>query len=255
MLADILESVRRRAERVRADAKRWRSAADTAGPLRPFRDALVAPGLSVIAEVKRRSPSAGDIDSDLDPADLASRYAAGGAAAISVLTEPDHFGARTRDLEQARAGVDLPVLRKDFILEEAQVWESRAMGADAILLITAILDDATLCRLMATADAVGLACLVEVHSPDEADRAVAAGAEIIGVNNRDLTTFRVDLSTAEMVRPSLSSTPVTVAESGVSSPEGAGRMARAGFDAVLVGEAAVRSGDPAAFVAALRAAP
>jgi indole-3-glycerol phosphate synthase len=164
MLADILESVRRRAAQVRADADRWRSAAGVVAETRPFRDALAAPGLSVIAEVKRRSPSAGDIAPDLDPAALASRYRDGGAAAISVLTEPDHFGARPGDLAAVRAAVDLPVLRKDFILEEAQVWESRALGADAILLIVAILDDAALRRLMDTATAVGLTTLVEVHT-------------------------------------------------------------------------------------------
>ncbi len=253
MLAEILDSVRGRAAAVRADADRWRARADQAPPAREFAAALGGPGLSVIAEIKRRSPSAGDIDPGLDPADLARRYRAGGAAAVSVLTEPDHFGARPDDLREVREAVDLPLLRKDFILDEAQVWESRAMGADAVLLIAAILDDPTLRGLMAAAAAAGLACLVEVHSPEEADRAVAAGAGVIGVNNRDLATFRVDLATAEAIRPRLGDAPITVAESGVSSPGGAARMAAAGYDAILVGEAAVRSGDPAGFVASLRA--
>ena len=254
MLEQILESVRARLGDVVRDEEEWRAAAADALPVRDFVGALTTPGLSVIAEVKRRSPSAGAIDVDLDPAELASSYAVGGAAAVSVLTEADHFGALPGDLPAVRSAIGIPVLRKDFILEEAQVWQSRAMGADAVLLIVAILDDATLARLLATAAAAGLASLVEVHTAGEAGRATDAGAGIIGVNNRDLSTFGVDLGTAERIRPLLGSGVVAVAESGVSSVEGAGRMAAAGYDAVLVGAAAVRSGDPAGFVASLRGA-
>ena len=251
MLGPILDSVRTRLDSEIRRHAYWRAAAASAPPARDFGGALAAPGLSVVAEVKRRSPSAGDIDPGLDPAALAMRYAAGGAAAISVVTEPDHFGALPGDLERVRAATEIPVLRKDFILHPAQVWQARAMGADAVLLIAAILDDATLVDLAASAAETGMAALVEVHTADEARRAVDAGAAVIGVNNRDLASFRVDLGTAERLRPVLGDAAVTVAESGVSSPVAAERMRRAGYDAVLVGEAAVRSGDPQAFVASL----
>jgi len=254
MLGPILDSVQARLGAVIAETERHRSAALAAAPARDFAAALAVPGLSIVAEVKRRSPSAGDIDPGLDPGELAGRYAAGGAAAISVLTEPDHFGAHPGDLETARRSVDLPVLRKDFVLHPAQVWQTRAMGADAVLLIAAILDDTTLHDLMEVAEEAGLAALVEVHTPEEATRVRRAGATLIGVNNRDLRTFQVDLAAAERIRPLLGGEVVAVAESGVSSPEGAARMAAAGYDAVLVGEAAVRSGDPAAFVSALGSA-
>jgi len=153
-----------------------------------------------------------------------------------------------------RGAVDVPVLRKDFVLHPAQVWEARAAGADAILLIAAVLDDPALESLLATAVEAGLEALVEAHDAGEADRALRAGARIIGVNNRDLGTFDVDLATAEQMRSALGDGVVTVAESGVSSLEAAARMRRAGYDAILVGEAAVRSPDAAAFVASLREA-
>ena len=254
MLGAILQSVRGRLGPVIEDAERWQSAAAAAPPARDFRSALNASGLSVIAEVKRRSPSAGDIDVALDPVDLAGRYAGGGAAAISVLTEPDHFGAQPGDLEAVRRSVTIPVLRKDFMLHPAQIWQTRALGADAVLLIAAILDDPTLASLMGAAAEAGLAALVEVHTVAEARRAVGVGAELIGVNNRNLATFDVELATAERIRPELGDDAVTVAESGVSSPAAADRMRAAGYDAILVGEAAVRSGAPEAFIAALRGA-
>ena len=171
-----------------------------------------------------------------------------------MLTEPDHFGGSLSDLVDVRSSVGVPVLRKDFIVDEAQVWQARAAGADLVLLIVAILDDPALVRLMTAAAEAGVQTLVEAHTEDEASRAVAAGARIVGVNNRDLTTFTVDLATAERIRPTLGDGVITVAESGVSSPEGARRMADAGYDAILVGEAAVRSGDPTTFVRSLREA-
>lgn len=254
MLEPILASVRARLGGVISAAADWRAAAVAAPPARDFAASLSAPGLSVIGEVKRRSPSAGVLAADLSAAQQAARYAAGGAAAISVLTEQDHFSGSTGDLTAARLAVEVPVLRKDFLLHPAQVWEARAVGADAVLLIAAILDDAALERLLGTAAEAGLAALVEVHTPEEAGRAVSAGAAVVGVNNRDLASFRVDLGTAEEIRPLLPAETVTVAESGMSGPEEAARMAAAGYDAILVGEALVRSGDPGALIAALREA-
>lgn len=248
MLEPIVAEARRRATVVGAREEEWRATAAGSPPARDFVGALRQPGLSVIAEVKRRSPSAGPIAPDLDPGLMASEYAAGGAAALSVLTEPSFFGGSLQDLGAAREATGLPVLRKDFVLDPVQVWESRAVGADAVLLIVAILDDGVLQASLAAAAEAGLAALVEVHLADEARRAVDAGAGLIGVNNRDLSTFRVDPARAESIRPLLPPHVVTVAESGISGPAAARRMAAAGFDAVLVGEAAVRAPDRSAFV-------
>lgn len=209
------------------------------------------PGLSVIAEVKRRSPSKGDLALGLDPATQAELYSAGGAAAVSVLTEPGFFGGSNDDLVAVREACPLPVLRKDFTVSAAQVWEARAIGADAVLLIVAALTDDELLRFLGEAADAGLAALVEVHTGAEAERALAAGATLIGVNNRDLATFTVDLGTAERVAPLLDGV-VRVAESGIGDPQDAARMARAGYDAVLVGESLVRSEDPAGFIGRLR---
>ncbi|MDX1690798.1 MAG: indole-3-glycerol phosphate synthase TrpC [Acidimicrobiia bacterium] len=255
MLDDILRSVRARLDEVRDRTESLREEAVRRGPGLDAAAALTAEGLSVIAEVKRRSPSAGPIDEDLDPTALARAYASGGAAAISVLTEPDHFAGSLDDLETVAAAVEVPVLRKDFVLDPAQIWEARARGADMVLLIVAILEDDALDELLVTAHESGLHALVEAHTEDEARRAVDVGARIIGVNNRDLATFDVDLATAERIRPVLGDDVIAVAESGVSSPDGARRMAEAGYDAILVGEAAVRSGDPVGFVRSLREAP
>ncbi len=154
------------------------------------------------AEIKRRSPSRGPLAPDLDPAVLATAYEAGGAAAISVLTEPEFFAGSTADLQAAAASVTIPVLRKDFVLHPAQVWESRAIGADAVLLIVAVLDDETLSHLIATAGEAGIETLVEIHDEAEATRALAAGARVIGVNARKLATFEVDLKVAERLAES-----------------------------------------------------
>ncbi|MBU1865409.1 MAG: indole-3-glycerol phosphate synthase TrpC [Actinobacteria bacterium] len=252
MLDGIVASVRARLAPVVAAIDDLRDAALATPAPRDLEAALRVPDLSVIAEIKRRSPSRGVIDAGLIPAQRAAAYQKGGAAAVSVLTEPDHFSGSLTDLAAVRKAVGVPVLRKDFLLHPAQVWESRASGADAVLLIVAILDDRRLADLLATAERAGLAALVEVHDEAEAERARNAGARIIGVNNRDLATFTVDPATAERVRPLLEGGVVAVAESGVSDPAGAARMADAGYDAILVGEAAVRSGDPAGFVASLR---
>lgn len=229
-----------------------RAAASLAPPPRGFAQSLAQPGLSVIAEVKRRSPSKGPIDPSLNPGALAAAYERGGAAAVSVLTEADHFGALPGDLATVRGAVALPVLRKDFVLHPAQVWETRAMGADAVLLIAAVLSDAELAAAMDTARESGLDALVEVHDANEARRVADLGAALVGVNNRNLQTFAVDVSTAESLRRLLPDGCIAVAESGIDSADTASRMAAAGYDAVLVGEAAVRHSDPATFVASLR---
>lgn len=211
-------------------------------------------GLGVIAEIKRRSPSRGDLLADLDPAALGAAYEAGGATCLSVLTDREFFGGSPADLRAARAAVGVPVLRKDFTVVAADVCDARLMGADAVLLIAAALDDAELADLHALAGDVGLDALVEVHDEAELDRALAVGATLVGVNQRDLVTFAVDHERAVRVGGALPAGVVRVAESGVRGPADAAALAAAGFDAVLVGESLVTSGDPAAAVAALRGA-
>jgi indole-3-glycerol phosphate synthase len=252
MLQPILDSVRAALGPIVARRGEWEERARAAGPGRDFAGALAAPGLSVVAEIKRRSPSAGPIDEFLDPAVRARKYQEGGAAALSVLTEPEHFGGSLDDLAAAREGTMLPALRKDFMLHPAQVWQSAALGADAVLLIVAALADADLALLLETASEAGVAALVEVRTAAEARRAAVHRPRLIGVNNRDLGTFQVDLGTAERLRELLPDGAVTVAESGVSDPAGAARMRAAGYDAILVGEALVRAPDPAELVARLR---
>jgi indole-3-glycerol phosphate synthase len=207
---------------------------------RDFAAALRASGLSVISEIKRASPSVGFI-SDADPAEWAARYEAEGASCLSVLTEPDRFKGSLEDLAAARDRVALPVIRKDFTVDEAQVLESGAR-ADAVLLIAALFDPASLARYISLAVELGLTPLVEVHDEAEADLALETGAQVIGVNNRDLRDFTVDLATFERLAPRLAGATL-VAESGVKTPEDGRRLRDAGADAVLVGEAAMR--DPA----------
>jgi len=229
------------------------AAARAAPPPRSLAAALAADGLQVIAEVKRRSPSAGALAPDLKPSRQVGEYIAGGAAAISVLTEPEFFAGSLDDLRAVRASVDVPVLRKDFILDTVQIAEAKIAGADAILLIVAALERSQMLMLLAAAHNLGLEALVEAHSEAELEVADDCGADVVGINNRDLATFVTDIGVAETLGPRVTTT-VKVAESGVSSPAGAARMAAAGFDAILVGEALVRSSDPAALVASLRAA-
>jgi indole-3-glycerol phosphate synthase len=211
---------------------------------------LRAPGSSVIAEVKRRSPSKGELAEIPDPAALAQLYAAGGAAVISVLTEGRRFGGSLGDLRAVRSAVDLPLLRKDFVVDPYQVLESRAAGADLVLLIVAALDDETLRRLHDLAGELGLTVLVEVHDEAEAARAVDLGAELVGVNARNLKSLEVDPDTFGRLAPLLSDR-VLVAESGISSPVEVKRYAAEGARAVLVGEALVRDGDPEGAVRAM----
>jgi indole-3-glycerol phosphate synthase len=254
VLDKILQSADERADVADGRLDSLVAAAATAGPLRSFASAISAPGLSVIAEIKRRSPSAGDIDRDLDPVSVALRYEAGGADAISVLTEPDFFGGSLDDMMAVREAVAVPVLRKDFTRSASQIWEARGAGADAVLLIVATLSEAKLRELVAVAHDVGVDVIVEAHSIQEVAVAADSGAGIIGVNNRDLRTFVTDLSVAEEAASFLPDDVIAIGESGVSDVEGAERMASAGYDAILVGEALVRSDDPATLVAALKGA-
>jgi indole-3-glycerol phosphate synthase len=207
---------------------------------RDFAAVLKAPGLSVISEIKRASPSVGFI-SDADPAKWAARYEAEGASCLSVLTEPDRFKGSLEDLDAARDRVALPVIRKDFTVDEAQVLEA-GTRADAVLLIAALFDAAALARYISLAVELDLTPLVEIHDEAEADLALESGAQVIGVNNRDLRDFTVDLATTERLAPRLAGATL-VAESGVKTPEDGRRLRDSGADAVLVGEAAMR--DPA----------
>ena len=221
-------------------------------PPRAFRDALAGPGISVIAEVKRRSPSKGDLAPDVVPAVLAKAYEAAGAACLSVLTDREFFGGSVDDLAEARAAVDLPVLRKDFTVSERDVCDTRLMGGDAVLLIVAALTDEELARFLGLARELGLAAVVEAYDGSEVDRAVAAGADLVGVNQRDLRTFEVDPDRAEQLAARIPDGVVRVAESGIRDPADLRRLAGAGYDAVLVGESLVTAPDPAAALRALR---
>lgn len=249
ILDEIVAAHRRVAADDQRDADRLlEAAAAVPGGTRDFRAALAAPGLSVIAEVKRRSPSRGDLAPGLDPALLAKSYAEGGAAALSVLTDGRYFGGSSGDLAAARAACELPALRKDFTVDARDVADARMMGADAVLLIVAVLTDEELARFLALAADLGLAALVEVHDDGELDRALAAGADVVGVNQRDLRTFDVDRTLAARLVARMPPSVVTVAESGIRTradvPEG--------VDAVLVGESLVTSPDPTAAIRELR---
>ena len=215
---------------------------------------MADPDLSIISEVKRRSPSKGDLFADLDPALLARTYADGGASCLSVLTDEQYFGGSREDLRAARRAVDLPVLRKDFTVSALDVADARLMGADAVLLIVSALDDHELKDFHDLATQIGLDVLVEVHDEAELERAVAIGASLIGVNQRDLVTFQVDTDRAVRVASSMPEGVVRVAESGVRGPEDAARLREAGYHALLVGEALVLSGDPAIAISELRSA-
>ncbi len=218
-------------------------------PARGFVDALR--GGRVIAEMKRRSPSGGALRDDLDPARVAAGYAWAGAAALSVLTDGPDFGGSLDDLVAARGAVSIPVLRKDFTVDPVQIAEARVAGADAVLLIVAVLDRDALQACLDAAQRVGLDALVEVHDEGEARRAVESGARCIGVNNRDLRTLRTDLDTFARVRAGIPEDVVCVAESGVRTAEDVTRLVGEGADAVLVGETLMRSRDPASLCGAL----
>ena len=212
---------------------------------RPLDFALALRGEKVrlIAEVKRASPSRGILSPDFSPVKLAETYAQGGAAAISVLTEENYFGGSLAHLTAIRDAVSLPLLRKDFIFDPYQVYETAAAGADALLLIVAILSQEQLTELMSLARSLGLGCLVEVHNEAEVDRALLAGAGVIGINNRDLRTFEVDLSTTRRLRPLMPRQQIVVSESGIQSRQDVKKLKGWGVSAVLVGEALVTAAD------------
>ena len=228
-----------------------KSRAQRASDPLPVMPVLRAAGVGVIAEVKRRSPSRGLLAGIADPAKLAATYADGGARAISVLTEQRQFGGSLADLADVRAAVDIPVLRKDFVVSPYQVHEARAYGADLVLLIVAALSQNVLHGLLDRVESLGMTALVEVHSEEEADRALHAGASVIGINARNLKTLEIDRDAFGRIAPGLPRGIVRVAESGVRGPADLLAYAGAGADAVLVGEGLVTSGDPRSAVADL----
>jgi indole-3-glycerol phosphate synthase len=245
VLDDIVAAKQVAAEGLRLAEVRARAA--DAPPARDFAAALRSPGMvRVIAEFKRRSPSAGWIREGADASQIGRGYARSGAAAISVLTDERWFGGTLNDLSAIRAAVDVPVLRKDFVVAPEQIWEARAAGADAVLLIVRILDDARLRGLLATAGDAEVAALVEVHDERELERALGAGARVVGVNNRDLSVFRTDLAVSERLAGQVPADVVLVGESGIASRADVERLGRAGVDAILMGETLMRAPDPAA---------
>jgi len=255
LLSDILDATHEHVRTLRRTQPALERAAAAAPPPRAWRSALEGDGVAIIAEVKRRSPSVGPIAPDLDPAGLAAAYAEGGAAALSVLTNEPFFGGSLADLDAARAVTTLPVLRKDFLVDPVQLYESRAAGASAVLLIVRALDGAQLHELSSLAAQLGLARLVEVHTMAELEAAAALAPEAIGVNSRDLDTFAVSLDAVEPLLAAVPDGTLAVAESGIARREDVERVARAGADAVLVGTAVARASNPAAAVATLAGVP
>lgn len=253
LLAAIVAATRTRVasarQRIPAGALARRAAAAPAP--KGFRAALAAPGIRIIAECKRRSPSRGVLRADYDPAAIAQAYAAAGAAAVSVLTEPAFFDGALAHLEAVRASVDLPLLRKDFIVHEYQVLEARAGGADALLLIVAALDDGALRDLAAAARGHRLDVLVEVHDERELERALAAGADLVGVNNRNLRTLAVDVEASLRLAARMPPGVLPVAESGLKSGGDLRTLGAAGYRAFLVGERLMTAADPGAALAGL----
>jgi indole-3-glycerol phosphate synthase len=249
IVAGVREDVAAREARLSLDELKVRAAA--APPAKDGLAVLRAPGVGVIAEVKRRSPSKGVLASISDPAELARAYQSGGARMISVLTEQRRFAGSLDDLDTVRAAVQVPVLRKDFVLGSYQVHEARAHGADVVLLIVAALDQNVLIGLRERVESLGMTALVEVHTSDEASRALDAGAKVIGVNARNLRTLEVDRSAFEQIAPGLPSDVVKIAESGVRGPLDLIEYAAAGADAVLVGEGLVTNANPRQAVADL----
>ncbi|GAA1628454.1 indole-3-glycerol phosphate synthase [Actinoplanes couchii] len=253
VLEEILAGVREdvAARQAALPLEKVRELAAAAPPAIDAYAALRKPGVAVIAEVKRASPSKGAIADIPDPAELAGEYAAGGARCISVLTEGRWFGGSLDDLAAVRASVKIPVLRKDFVVSSYQIHEARAHGADLVLLIVAALEQNVLVGLLERIESLGMTALVEVHNEEEADRALEANAKVIGVNARDLRTLEVDRSVFERIAPGLPQNVVKIAESGVRGPHDLIRYASAGADAVLVGEGLVTQKSPRDAVAEL----
>jgi indole-3-glycerol phosphate synthase len=220
---------------------------------RPFGEALTRPGLSLVAEFKRRSPSAGEIRDGAEPAELARAYEEGGAAALSVLTDEPHFGGSLADLSEARTACELPILQKDFIVDRYQLYEAAVAGADAILLIVAALDDDDLSALHAEARELDLDRVIEVHRESELERALTVDADLIGINNRNLDDFSVDVQTTFELITDVPAGKAVVSESGIADRATLDELERVGVDAVLIGEALMRAEDPAAKVRELTA--
>ena len=250
MIEELVGSARAGAERRRAEVP----LEDLEGQLaerpeqRPFGEALVRPGLSLIAEFKRRSPSAGEIRAGATPAEIAREYEDGGAAALSVLTDAPHFGGSLEDLRDARAACALPVLQKDFTVESYQLYEAAVAGADAVLLIVAALEQEQLARLYDEARGLDLDVIVEVHKEEELETALTVDAEVIGINNRNLDDFTVDVGTTFELITDVPAGKTVVSESGIADRTTLEELARVGVDAVLIGEALMRADDPAAKV-------
>jgi indole-3-glycerol phosphate synthase len=247
-LEELVEATRRRLD----ERKRTRSLAELERLLpdegidRPFAEALSRPGTSVIAEYKRRSPSAGAIREGASVSDVVRAYERGGAAALSVLTEQDHFGGSLADLEEARSVSDLPILRKDFTVDPYQLYEAKVYGADAVLLVVGALNDAELGSLQGIARQLELDAIVEVHDEEELSRALEVDADVIGINNRDLVSFSVDLNVTFELLTDVPAGKTVVSESGINTRADVEELERVGVDAVLVGEALMRAPDPEA---------
>ena len=254
-LEPLLSAARQRVDALRSTRGELERRARAAAPAPSFGARCADGSIGVIAEVKRRSPSAGAIHETLDAVGHARAYAAGGAVGISVLTEPAHFGGSLDDLRRVAAAVPLPVLRKDFLLEELQLVEARAAGAAAALIIVRILEPHRVRSLVRAAQELGLAALVEVHSPGELEIALAAGASLVGVNSRDLDSFTIDRDAAERLLAQVPPDVVAVAESAIGERGDVERAARAGADHVLVGTAVARLADPRAAVQQLAGVP
>jgi indole-3-glycerol phosphate synthase len=250
-----LEQIREQCERHKEkESTNYTNETNNSSGESQFEQNLKAPGLSFICEVKKASPSKGVIAEAFPYLQIAQEYEAAGAAAISVLTEPEYFLGDPRYLQEIAADVKIPVLRKDFVVDPYQLYEAKIWGAQAALLICALLDTDTLRSYIAIATELGLSALVEIHDEAEAEQALAAGARIIGINNRDLNTFNVDLNVAARLRKLIPSDVITVAESGIKSPDDIRALKDSGIDAVLIGESLMRAPDKKQFLSELRAA-
>jgi indole-3-glycerol phosphate synthase len=255
MIEELAEAARAGAERRRAETplEELQRRLGERPEQRPFGEALTRPGLSLIAEFKRRSPSAGEIRSGATAAEIAGAYEEGGAAALSVLTDERHFGGSLGDLREARAACVLPVLQKDFTVDRYQLYEAAVAGADAVLLIVAALSQDDLARLYDEARGLDLDCIVEVHAERQLESALAIDAEVIGINNRDLEDFSVDVQTTFELITDVPAGKTVVSESGIADRGTLEELERVGVDAVLIGEALMRADDPAAKVRELTA--
>ena len=256
VLASIVRSKRAEVAALRGSRRALEASLDAAPDPRGFRAALAGGNhVALIAECKRRSPGAGDIRPGLDPVVLTRGYERAGARALSVLTDGTYFGGSLDDLRSVREGTGLPVLRKDFTVDPLQLVEARAAGADAVLLIVRILSDDDLSAFHAEALSLGLDVLVEVHDGEELERAVTLGADLVGINNRDLSTFTTDLETTVRLLDDVPDDVVLVSESGIRTPGDVARLGEAGVDAILVGETLLRAGDPEATAGTLAHLP